>query len=185
MGRAGRIVTGMCVARARQELESGATHRQIQDRLSVEFGMRPRAVRNWIKRAYEQLSEEEREQRPRRKIEARLTLRRIREKAETAGDWKAAVAAADREARLDGLFADAVTINHELGAETAAKMRALSPVKQREHMAALIAAKLAADPALLADVRQRATALLPAPIEVEVEAEVGPVTGEVEPCGEH
>ncbi len=162
-----RLDTAARVARARELLESGKRTQVALRGLTDEFGVSTRAARNYVRRAFDQLAELEREQRPRRKIEMRLTLERLLASAEAAQDWKAAVQAADRLARMDGLFIDRIEM---LVADTReGGQRPMTPAEQRRRLLEL----LTKDPTLLAEALKHASARqLEAPKPAEVEAEV-------------
>lgn len=150
------------------------TSMNLERALAGELHVSRRTVRRDLKDVLDGFAEEHREQRPYRQIEIDAALVRYAEKAEAKEDYTSAVRAQSIRARLYGLDGTALHITTDVGpsGEAVAKVRAMSPVKQREHMASLIAAKLAADPALLAEVHQRATALLaPPPVEAEVVTE--------------
>lgn len=78
---------------------------QIATTLAVKFSLSERQIHRYIRRIQEELAEEAEKERPLRKNQLRQSLRAILQKALQTNQLTAAVQAADRLAKLDGLFA--------------------------------------------------------------------------------
>lgn len=106
------------------------TSSDIQKRIVEKYGVSARCVRNDIMRVYKKWDVESEAERPARRSQLRMTLRRLLQMALKGNDVRAAILVADRLAKLDGLFAPVEAHVQHSGSVRMAKMTSDDKRKQ-------------------------------------------------------
>jgi hypothetical protein len=81
-------------------------HPAIARELSQQWGVSERQIRTYVSAVYARWAREAEERRDHRRAEIRATLQRIVHEAMSRGEYRAATMAADRLAKLEGLYVE-------------------------------------------------------------------------------